>query len=467
MKIAKTFNLIIKILLFILLPLVFFLTFQYFSKAAPTKANLLIDTRKIIGFINPNWKALAQGGEEKGVRMLGNVVDPVAALFPKFIRIDHIYDFYDVVDRDSQGNLTFNWEKLDQTVCDIYHTGAKPFFSLSYMPPTLSEDQSLIGKPKNWEEWSLLVQKTIERYSGRTTRICGGVTGTLLEDIYYEVWNEPDLETFGKWSHWGGDKDYKTLYLYSIKGANQASNVYRFLIGGPATTAAYKNWFQVFADYILKNKLRIDFISWHHYSKNPADFYQDLTNFNDWFAEKKYERFRFLPKIISEWGYDSNPNPIANSNVGAAHTIASIRNLIEQKLDLAFAFEIKDGLQPSWGILTQTGEKKPRYQALKMLNVLDRARLEVTGEGTYVKAIASSSYNKTSIVVVNFDENNQNTELVPLTITNLSPGSYQIVETRLDDKPISVKINLADSTLKKSILLPPNSVVTIEITKML
>jgi len=207
---SKTFTFFLTFLLLLLIPLILFFskeTKKFFSKAAPIKANITVDVKKIIGPLPSNWKALAQGGEEQGVRMLVNVVPQISALSPRYIRIDHIYDFYDVVSRDSQGNLLFNWDKLDATVCDIYRTGAKPFFSLGYMPYALSSDGSLISAPKNWEEWALLVQRTIERYSGKSTRLCGQVTGDLLKDIYYEVWNEPDHETFGKWSLYGGNKD--------------------------------------------------------------------------------------------------------------------------------------------------------------------------------------------------------------------------------------------------------------------
>lgn len=455
----------IRIILIIVIPLLLFKTFQYLSKATPVKANIVVDTKKIVGFINPNWKALAQGGEEKGVRMLEKVVPEIANLYPRYIRIDHIYDYYDVISRSASGQLQFNWYKLDQTICDIYHTGAKPFLSLGYMPPAISEDGSLISNPKNWEDWSTVVQKTVERYSGKSTRLCGQVTGGWFEDIYYEVWNEPDLESFGKWSLYGGDKDYKTLYYYSVIGASKAQNINRYLIGGPATTAAYRNWFITFADYILDKKLRIDFLSWHHYSKNPTDFYQDVANLNQWLAADKYIRFRSLPKIISEWGYDSNPNPIADTDVGASHTIASIRNLIEQEVELAFAFEIKDGHTPSWGLLSADAQKKPRYYALKLLNNLDRAKLQVNGEGTFVQAIAGNSYNKTVLVLVNYDPDNKNTELVPVTFNNLTLGNYQIIETNLQEKIVTVNLTLTEPTLKKSILMPPNSVITIELIK--
>jgi len=465
MRLDKLLKLILRIVLIIVLPIVLFKTFQYFSKAAPTKANIVVDARKLSGFINPNWKALAQGGEEKGVRMLEKVIPEVAELYPRYIRIDHIYDYYDVVSVNN-GQLTFNWQKLDDTVCDIYHTGAKPFFSLGYMPPDISDDGSLISKPKNWNDWSLIVQETIERYSGKNTRLCGQVSGSWFEDVYYEVWNEPDLETFGKWSLYGSNKDYKTLYYYSVLGANKAQNVRRFMIGGPVTTAAYQNWFKVFADYILTKNLRVDFLSWHHYSKNPDDFYQDINNLNQWLKDDKYIRFRHLPKIISEWGYDSNPNPIADTDIGAAHTIASIRNLIEQQVEMGFAFEIKDGQTPSWGILNSSGQKKPRYFALQLLNLLDRARLQLNGEGTYVKAVASSSYNKTTVILVNYDQANNNTELVPLTVNNLSGGNYQIKETRLDGNITSTNIQVPGTSLSKSVLMPANSVVAIEVIKL-
>lgn len=465
MRLIKFIRILIKIVLFFIIPIILFKTFQYLSKATPIKANIVVDARKISGFINPNWKAIAQGGEEKGVRMLETVVPEVADLFPRYIRIDHIFDYYDVVSRGTDNQLIFDWQQLDQTVCDIFHTGAKPFFSLGYMPSVISEDGSPIAKPKNWQDWALVVKKTVEHYSGQSTRLCGQVTGSWFEDIYYEVWNEPDLETFGKWSHWGGDKDYKLLYYYSVLGANQAQNVYRYLIGGPATTAAYKNWFTIFADYILENNLRIDFLSWHHYSTNPDDFYQDLNNLNQWLTDEKYIRFRHLPKIISEWGFDSQPNPVADTDVAAAHAVSSIINIIDQQVELAFTFEIKDGPSPSWGILDYQGEKKPRYFALKLLNILDRNRIKLDGEGDYVKAIASATTNKISLILVNYDQKSLNTELVPVTFNNLNIGRYQIIETNLKGKTTTVNMELTDPTLKKSILMPANAVVAIELIK--
>ena len=460
------FRLIAALLTFIFGGIFLFLTFKYFSKASSVKADIFIDVNKTLGPVPDRWKALAQGGEEKGVRMLGNVLPQVAGLYPRYIRLDHIYDFYDVVQRDSQGNLTFNFDQLDQTVCDIYNTGAKPFFSLGYMPEALSGDATLVSVPKDWNEWALTVEKTVEHYSGTNTVLCGQIKGYWTTDIYYEVWNEPDLESFGKWSLYGGSKDYKTLYYYSVLGAGKAKNVNHYLIGGPVTTAAYKNWFQVFLNYVIEKNLRIDFLSWHHYSKNTNDFVNDMQNLNEWLSPQEYARFRDIPRIISEWGYDSQPNLIADTNVGAAHTIASIRNFIDQKYELAFLFEVKDGLAPSWGILTNDGAKKPRYYALKLLNLLSGNRLKVEGEGTYIQALASVSDENTTLILVNYDQEEKNTESVPVRIANLNNGTYSLNIQYLDGKEIKLdNVVISNGTFVRNILMPANMVIGIVLSK--
>lgn len=463
------FKLILYVFLTILSFPVLFFTFQYFSRAAAIKANIVVDINKTSGPFPDRWKALAQGGEESGVRMFENVIPQISELYPRFIRIDHIYDYYEVVSRDSSGNVTFNFDELDQTVCDIYHTGAKPFFSLGYMPPTMSDDGSLVGKPIKWSEWSLLVQKTIERYSGKQSVLpCGGLYDFWHTDLYYEVWNEPDLETFGKWKYLGG-KSYPELYLYSSKGAAAAQNVFPFKLGGPATTALYKNWIQKFLDYVAVNNLKLDFISWHHYSKKTDDYTDDIINLNKYLGDSpRYTPYRNLPRVISEWGYDSEKNPIADTEVGAAHTLASIRNFINANLDAAFLFEVKDGPSLSWGILNHDGSKKPRWYALQMLNSLGGNQIIVDGEGTFVTALASKSEEKISLILTNYDDRGSNTEAVPVVFRNVPMGKYSLAKTNLNgQKTIDLNIEPVNGDIyltgTKAVIMAPNSIVSLEL----
>lgn len=467
MKGKIVFRLFLFLILFLVGGTFVFVYFRYFSKAAPIKADIKINYMHVIGPVPDRWKAFAQGGEEKGVRMLGNVVPQLAQLYPRYVRLDHIYDFYDVVSRDSQDKLTFNFDKLDQTVCDIYHTGAKPFFSLGYMPPAMSADGSLISVPKSWDEWSLLVQKTIEHYSGNNTRLCGQITGFWTTDLYYEVWNEPDLETFGSWSKYGGAKDYRQLYYYSALAASRATAVNHFLLGGPATTAPYKEWFTQVLDYLAKNHIRIDFLSWHHYSKNANDFVADMEKVNDWLSPPQYQQYARLPRVVSEWGFDSDPNQTVDTPTGAAYTLASIRNFLNENYELAFLFEVKDGPTPRWGILSQNGDKKARYGALELLNLLQGQQIKVDGEGTFVKALASRSPSLgINIILVNYDLDGKNSEDVPVTFSALTNGTYTITTTYLGNPDTKqTTITVQNGTYQTSIIMPPNSIVSLQLSQ--
>jgi len=167
-KNKRIVSLFILFFLFISLPLLligFNYAAKFLSRAAARPANIVIDAGKVKGPLPKTWQAIAQGGEEQG-RTFWTVRDEIRSLSPRYIRIDHIYDGYDLV-QEANGQLILDWSQLDQTVFDILSSGALPFFSLSYMPAVISEDGSITGRPADWQKWSLLVKKTIEHYSGR------------------------------------------------------------------------------------------------------------------------------------------------------------------------------------------------------------------------------------------------------------------------------------------------------------
>src|SRR5687768_1567677 len=79
----------------------------FFGKAAGVEANLVIDTSVALG-VKSHWKSFAQGGEESKPMLGGSVTNLVKNLQPEYIRLDHIYDFYEVAGRGPSGELTFN-----------------------------------------------------------------------------------------------------------------------------------------------------------------------------------------------------------------------------------------------------------------------------------------------------------------------------------------------------------------------
>lgn len=398
-------------------------------------AAITVDTERVLGPLQKNWQALAQGGDNLRGFMNGSE-DKLRDLDLEYIRIDHIYDEFNVVSKTG-GSITYDWSNLDSLINQIISVGAKPFFSLSYMPKDLASGGDMLSEPADWNDWSSLVQKTIEHYSGDLG----------IEDVYYEVWNEPDL--FGKWKM-GGKKDYRVLYSYAVKGAMNATGVKNFKIGGAATTGLYKNWIDAFFPYIMQNKLRLDFFSWHRYDLNLQKYVDDVKNTGVWMD--KYPFFVQTERIISELGPNSEKGAENDTNVGAAHLVAVARELMP-KVKYGFNFAVAG----NWGIIG-----KPRYDAMNYLTKLGDYRLPVSGEGTWVKAIAAKDGDKYQVVLVNYDAKNVHSEVVPVTFVNLNNVKYKLSVEMLGGTKQIKDVATSEAIWQTSIPLSANSVAFLE-----
>lgn len=432
-----------------------------FTKASPQKANIILDTRNMLGPVKRVWSGLAQGGEEPPP-MLSNLTSLLRPLNPQYIRIDHIYDYYKIIEND-QGKIEYDFSLLDDTVEDIISAGALPFFSLSYMPPLFTLSGSVIDQPRDWTDWQNLVTATIEHYSGKQNK--------NLSNIYYEVWNEPELVQFGKF-RLTDDKDYRLLYFYSAKGAENARDVNQFYLGGPAVGSYYANWVTDFISYINQNNLKFDFYSWHRYHKNINIFSQDAQKIRQNLSG--FPKFAKIPLFLTEWGLESENKEINNSNLAAAFTIAAVSRFYDD-LDLSFVFEIKDGPPPSggkWGLVTHEKatdplKRKPKYLAFEYLSKLDGEKISLSGEGTFVRGIGVKSDKIIKLLLANYDSTAKNFENVPVTIVGLEPYIYQLKYAfPLEDNFGNVEIPVTSGKMEKSFIMRPNSFLYLEISPL-
>lgn len=424
---------------------------QLVSRATPKKAEIIVDVSKDLYTMPKPFNNLAQGGEEND-GMLAETVNLVSELSPNYIRLDHIYDFYNVVKKEN-GQLSFDFSKLDKEVEAILLTKAKPFLALSYMPPGFGS--GTVDPPDNWNDWRILVKKTVEHYSGKNNK--------NIDNVYYEVWNEPDL--FGSFKTYG-KKNYLDMYRQSVLGASEATNVNQFKIGGPATTGLYKNWITDLLEFTKEENLRLDFISWHRYSLRVEDFNDDIKTLNK--LAKKYPKLALKEKLITEWGFDPENHPGYDTHFGAIHMLASVIEMIDG-IHKAFVFEIKDGKDPEgktfwgrWGLLTHEDsglQIKPRFSMMKWLNGLGDKRLELVGEGSFVKGIAAKDGVNIQIYLVNYDPKDSHFEAVPVVVKNLLPGEYQVVKEVFEGNKSQSQVSITNGTWIGQVVMEPNKAV--------
>lgn len=421
-------------------------------------ADLIIDIAAGKDPVNPSWANFSQGGEEPPP-MLHNVSGLLKELSPQYIRLDHIFDYYSVVN-EKDGKTYYDFSKLDETVNDILKSGARPFFCLSYMPALFTHSGSLTDIPKNWESWRYLVRTFIEHYSGRNNQ--------NLSDVYYEVWNEPDLPQFGAWKL-SSEKDYRILYFHSAEAANSVKDTNRFFIGGPSAGSYYPEWVNKFLDYVSQNKLRLDFYSWHRYHKNPEMYAADARAIRN--QMNKYTQYRNIPLLLTEWGVESGNLSVNDSNTAAAHTVASAISF-QDYISRAFSFEIKDGPPPNggrWGLFSHEHsltplKTKPKFYAFEALNRLSGAKISIGGQGSFVKAAAADKNGKITVIVVNYDIASTHSENVPVRFTSVPPAAYELIYTyALTGESGTYDIVSTDGLIGKSFLMPPNSILILEL----
>jgi len=439
----------------VLVPLTLFAVFQNqdLRRAAFGKrAKIVVDLSRPGARISANlWQNFAQGGEEPK-NMLAPVAKQIKNLNPKIIRIDHVFDYYVKINPAAAGQANYDFSALDKVVKTILEAGAIPMFSISYMPPQLASKNS-VSPPKNWNQWRRLASALVARYSGRK--------GFNINNVYYEVWNEPDL--FGKW-HYSKNPNYLTLYYHTAAAAQSATNTNPFKIGGPATTGFYPNWIKALLKFCHQNKLRIDFISWHRYAKNLENYQSDFEKLNKILTN--YPEYFNLERLITEFGLDSENSPWYDNKLSAVHSIASTVKLLG-KIHRVFAFEIKDGPNKihNWGLITHEnfgGKPKPRYYAYQFLNQLTGNRLPLEGEGSWVTGIATQNSRSVQVLVVNYDPANRHYEAPPITLKNITPGAYVFRQKYFLGKTTASRETINSTSITKKIILGPNSAVILE-----
>lgn len=431
-------------LLLIVLPLIILATKKVIDLrkgASGTPANINIDTQNPGSNLNLGlWQNLSQGGEEP-VDMIKPVISQIKALSPKLIRIDHIFDFFKV----DQGGGNFNFAELDKSVDSILATGAKPMLSISYTPDSLP--------PKDWDNWYSLVRATAKHYS----------VDKNISGIYYEVWNEPDL--FGGW-HYAKDPNYTTLYHNTAQAIVDGAGSTSYKVGGPAITAYYANWIKSLFASTAKSGIRLDFISWHKYSKNPADYLADFESLNKILSD--YPQYFDVERLITEIGPNPEPDAWYDGPQSGVHLMSVVTQL-SGKIHRLFTFEPVDGPNPrsdkssGWGLITHDGKTKPRYNAILFLNELGGQLVPSTGDGTWVTSLSTKNAGKYQTLVVNYDQNSSHSETVPVSFKGLKPGTYTVTTKKYMGTTTSKKVTINTPTLTENIYMAPNSAIIIEI----
>ncbi len=354
---------------------------------------------------------------------------------------------------------------------NILEAGMKPFVELSFMPKNLAKFKFAKGSffykpivcmPKAMEKWkqyiSSFVRFLINRYGKEE-----------VESWYFEVWNEPDIPVV---FFDGTKKDYFRLYSATVEAIKSVDN--KIKVGGPATSGS--KWIQDFLDYCNKSNTPVDFVSTHQYAGDPiggientekgislnTDLFAGLKGKNTIRHDNVLDLFRSfmgvadapktlnkdvlvessknvkrlignLPLFYTEWNMCASFSAPCNDTSMQAcyqlHSIVHSQDSIDGSSVWCFSdlfeefHQFPEEFHGGFGLMTQSGIKKPSYYALQFLNEAGNRCYDISNMGKADVAV----FNKDGEIhiiasLLDFDETDK-TESITLKIKADKPKS--------------------------------------------
>lgn len=238
--------------------------------------------------------------------------------------------------------------------------------------------------PEDMDQWAEVVRETAE-YFAKFERE-PGVEKDADAEIYYEVWNEPDLY------YWSGTlEEYLALYDVTARTLRETDPLCR--VGGATVNqwngkinaSPDSNWLNAeLIRHAAEAKIPLDFVSWHHFSSHPEKIGQVRKCYE---AECKKAGLSPMPQfVVSEWNLDTPARQTGFTTVLMAETMA---NFVLGGVDL-HTFSTWEDFHPEaddggWGLIRQGGEPRTSYLAYRAFDELTRNAEGVTLIGGELK----------------------------------------------------------------------------------
>ena len=343
--------------------------------------------------------------------------------FSRFYRIQ--YNLWEIAqlakDEASQKKLLENYEEVIGKISDAGGTVILDLFGTPFGLGRVLDKNSSVHNLAAYKE---LVKDTIRKLSCEKKY-----------NIWYEVWNAPDLEDF----FLGEKSEYLNLYRVAAEAVKELRQETKMHIplGGPSTSSWFANigpnnnilfpersLIYELIKYCSNYKLPLDFISWHAYSSDPAPEKQAtiykkpfIKLIREWLSYFNFQDN--LPLIIDEWNFDASsnisPKRGKDAYIAASYIPARIKNMHEAGIDYQSYFCLEDfagnkeKVNRNLGVFyfdaARSGSKgyaKASYNAMRMLNLLGSELLPVKLEDEFIGLIPTKSQDYLAVLVYNY-----------------------------------------------------------------
>ncbi len=414
------------------------------------RVTIAVDASADVGPVERPWRpiigsehlALLLRGEGPGGHHVGDELSEAFhivrdELGAQMVRAHAIFHDSLGVYRERDGQPVHDFERVDAVLDRLLASGLRPVVELSFMPRDLAADpvksvfdyRGIISPPRDMARWSDLVAGLVGHVIDRFGR-------DEVQRWAFEVWNEPNLRVF-----WSGDEAaYFDLYDASVRAVRSVDPTLR--VGGPATAAV--GWVDDLLAHADDADVPLDFITTHTYGLPPLDLRPITARFGR----------PAIPLWWTEWGVSPTHGASINDSVWAAPLVCRGMRSSAGRLESLAYWVASDHFvelgvpaklfHGGFGLLTIGNLRKPRFWAIRILELLGERELRTTidgdGAGSLVEAWASKDPDgRVAIALWNgtIDQSKAHGDprldrAVRLTVDGLEAGSVRIRHRRVD-----------------------------------
>lgn len=383
---------------------------------------------------------------------------------PREVDIPQIFKDFDA---DPEDPSSYDFRRTDTYLRQCLDTGAQIIYRLG-VSIEHSKIKYTVDPPSDYEKWAKICRGIIKHYND------GWADGFHWNIRYWEIWNEPDLlrEDRSKDPMWRGTpEEYYELYKVTSRILKEYDP--SLMIGGYAASGLVGEgktaFFNGFLDMVEREKLPLDFFSWHIYNSNPemVCHYANIVE-----AGLKRIGYEHTESILDEWNYAPPSNlwgaafggegdsaklsffTESKGNVGGAYAAAVMLALQDTSTDIATFYEgqpinMFGTIFDSYGV-----PQKPYYSFLAFRDLLqcpDRVAVELPDgkRGLYCCASVDDKGNA-RIMAANY---RKEAHRYAISLEGLDPRGQYIVEKYMMDKDCNYELVESQTGLLSKICL--------------
>jgi hypothetical protein len=421
---------------------------------------ITLDCTKYLGEIKP-MHATNNGPIESNVESFLDAGIPCARLHDSSFYAGYggeftvdVHRIFENFDADENDPNSYDFSETDKYIKRMYDNGIDIMYRLGASIEHRKKKGAI--PPKDNIKWAKICEHIMLHYNE------GWKDGFTNAVKYWEIWNEPELETANNNKPcWTGTFDefldfFVDVYRY-LKGRFP-----NYEIGGPSFTLIYPDYDidLKFFSRMQQEKLKLDFISFHRYDdqpKNVVKMCQDAKDFCNNYGQEQAKIY------LDEWNYIygwvdkariTSYQRIAN-HFGGAYVSAVMLACQNAPVDMLMYYDARP--QPGFNGLFEMLTMKPRkpYYALKYFNELYKLKnqVEVSGEIENVYCVGATDGDNVSTVLTNYyHKRGSNDKEFELEFKNLKDGVEYNAEFYLTGKTAYNKLILSKTVKSGDIL---------------